>query len=445
MRIGLIAMSGVRAYDKELMEIGLNLPGFVERSEVVASLPSLSLLTLAAVTPKSVEVLYHEVADLTAQHDLPDDYDLVAISSLSAQVFDAYAIADRYRAKGVPVVMGGLHVSVAPGEAQAHCDSVVVGEGEPLWPELLADFSRGALKPRYESAMPGAYDLKDAPVPRYDLLDPAKYNRLTVQTSRGCPHKCSFCASSILLTNRYKVKPVAKVIDEIHAVKRIWDRPFIEFADDNSFVKREHYRALLRALCKEDLRWFTETDIGVAEDDELLALMRDSGCKQVLIGLESPGRPGLDGIELNANWKLKQLDRYKQAIQKIQSYGITVNGCFVLGLDGDTAEVFDQVRDFVTDSGLFEVQITVLTPFPGTPLYRQLMAEGRLLHEGAWDRCTLFDTNFLPKHMSPQDLRAGLVQLGSQLYSTESTAQRRARFWAMVKESPNARKATLTG
>src|SRR4029077_16176646 len=163
-----------------------------------------------------------------------------------------------------------LHVSSVPQEAREHCTSVVVGEGEPIWPELLNDFERGSLKPFYLQSPPGAYDLCEAPIPRFDLLEPDKYNRITVQTSRGCPHKCDFCASSILLTPLYKLKPVHQVIAEIHAIKSIWPKPFIEFADDNSFVHREHYKSLLRELEKEKLRWFTEADINVARDDELL-------------------------------------------------------------------------------------------------------------------------------------------------------------------------------
>ena len=181
--------------------------------------------------------------------------------------------------------MGGITVTSLREQAKEHCTSVVGGEGELLWPELLADFERGALKPFY--ATNREFDLADAPMPRFDLLDPEKYNRLTVQTSRGCPHRCEFCASSILLTSRYKVKPVEKVIAEIRAIKKIWPRPFIEFADDNSFVHREHYKKLLRELAKENIRWFTEADLGVAEDDELLGLMRDSGCQQVLIDRKS--------------------------------------------------------------------------------------------------------------------------------------------------------------
>jgi radical SAM superfamily enzyme YgiQ (UPF0313 family) len=434
-RIGFIAMSGVRAHNAELTKLGLTLPGFVDRNKIIASLPSLGLLTLAGLTSDRFKITYHEIADLKTLTELPADFDLVAISTFTAQFYEACDVADFYRAKGIPVVMGGITVTSLREQAKEHCTSVVIGEGELLWPELLADFERGALKPFY--ATNREFDLADAPMPRFDLLDPEKYNRLTVQTSRGCPHRCEFCASSILLTSRYKVKPVEKVIAEIRAIKKIWPRPFIEFADDNSFVHREHYKKLLRELAKENIRWFTEADLGVAEDDELLGLMRDSGCQQVLIGLESPSRTSLYGIETRSNWKLRQHDHYKAAIEKIQSYGVTVNGCFILGLDGDTRDVFDDVLEFVRDSALYEVQVTFLTAFPGTPLYARLAAEGRILRDRAWELCTLFDINFQPKTMSVAELQAGFLGLVKQLYSTEETQARRAQFKQMLRTSPN--------
>ena len=339
--------------------------------------------------------------------------------------------------------MGGITASSLPEEAGEHCTSVVIGEGEPLWPELLKDFENGCLRPLYVQSPRGQFDLRDAPMPRFDLLDPAKYNRITVQTSRGCPHKCDFCASSILLTSRYKVKPVEKVIAEIHEIKKIWPRPFIEFADDNSFVHREHYKRLLRELSKEKLRWFTEADVRVAEDDELLGLLRDSGCQQVLIGLESPRRASLDGLEMKSNWKMRQQDSYKAAIAKIQSYGITVNGCFILGLDGDPPDVFDDVFHFVKDSGLYEVQITFLTAFPGTPLYERLRHEGRVIREKAWELCTLFDINIIPKNMSATQLQSGFLALGQRLYSAEETGERRRKFKNMLKASPHFGRRTV--
>jgi radical SAM superfamily enzyme YgiQ (UPF0313 family) len=433
--IGFIAMSGVRAHNAELTQLGLTLPGFVDRNKIIASLPSLGLLTLAGLTPDKFEISYHEIADLKTLPELPTDFDLVAISTFTAQFYEACDVADFYRAKNIPVVMGGITVSSLREQAKEHCTSVVIGEGELLWPELLADFERGALKPFYVTNR--EFDLADAPMPRFDLLDPAKYNRLTVQTSRGCPHKCEFCASSILLTPRYKVKPVEKVIAEIRAIKQIWAKPFIEFADDNSFVHREHYKKLLRELAKEKIRWFTEADISVAGDDELLGLLRDSGCQQVLIGLESPRRTSLYGIELKNNWKLRQQDHYKMAIEKIQSYGVTVNGCFILGLDGDTRDVFADVLDFVRDAALYEVQVTFLTAFPGTPLYARLKNEGRLLRDRAWELCTLFDINFQPKNMTVAELQNGFLGLVKQLYSAEETHARRTNFKRKLRTSPN--------
>jgi radical SAM superfamily enzyme YgiQ (UPF0313 family) len=437
MKIGFIAMSGVRAHNAELTKLGLTLPGFVDRNRIIASLPSLGLLTLAGLTPDKFEIEYHEIADLKKLPELPTHFDLVAISTFTAQLKEAYRVADYYRANGVAVVMGGITVSSLPEDAREHCTSVVIGEGETLWPEVLRDLENGCIKPFYAQSPPGQFDLRDAPMPRFDLLDPAKYNRLTVQTSRGCPHRCEFCASSILLTPRYKVKPVEKVIAEIRAIKKIWARPFIEFADDNSFVHREHYKKLLRELARENVRWFTEADVRVAEDDALLGLMRDSGCQQVLIGLESPGGNSLDGLELKNNWKARQQDFYKAAIAKIQSYGITVNGCFILGLDSHTPAVFDDVFRFVRESGLYEVQVTFMTAFPGTPLYHRLRQEGRIIQDNAWELCTLFDINFQPKQMSIAELQAGFLDLVKRLYSADETAERRARFKRMLKTSPH--------
>lgn len=437
MKIALIALSGVRAYSEELTRLGMTLPGFVERSRVIASLPSLSLLTLAGMTPERFEVSYHDVPDVRDLSDLPP-CDLAAISTYTAQVKDAYLLAERYGSVGVPTVIGGPHVTALPEEGLRHCDAVVVGEGELSWPDLLDDFEHGHLRQVY-APKGREFDLADAPLPRFDLLDPDGYNRLTVQTQRGCPWKCDFCSSSTALTHRYNTKPVARVIEEIRAIKQIWPKPLIEFADDNTFVNKKHSRLLVQALVDEGVRWFTETDVSVAEDPELLSLMREAGCVQVLIGFESPNAKALDGVELNRNWKRKQADSYQAAIEVIQSHGIAVIGCFVLGLDGDTTDVFDHIWRFVEESGLFQVQITVLTPFPGTPLYTRLQAEGRLLDETAWEKCTLFDVNFQPKQMSVSDLEQGLIALGTRLY-TEASKQARTRAYRRHRRRSAGRK-----
>ena len=443
MKLGMIAMSGVRAHNKELTELGLTLPGFVERNKVIASLPSLGLLTLAGMTPDDFDLRYLEVPDISAVSGLPGNFDVVAISSFSAQIREAYELADRYRAAGTLVVLGGLHVTALPQEARKHADAIVIGEGESVWPQLLTDLRNGRLAPVYD-AKSGKFDLADAPMPAYHLLDIGKYNRLTVQTQRGCPWRCDFCAASIRLSSAYKLKPIDKVIAEIRRIKEIWAHPFIEFADDNTFVNKKHSVNLLRALAKERVRWFTETDVSVAEDDELPGLLRDSGCAQVLIGFESPSRTALDGMEERTNWKAHQLDRYAQAIRSLQDRGITVNGCFILGLDGTDVSSFDETWDFVRASGLYEVQITVLTPFPSTPLYDRLQKEGRILREDAWELCTLFDVNFKPDRMSVAELEQGFLDLAGKLYSAEFTKQRREGYLRRLRDVGNLRRHRQT-
>jgi radical SAM superfamily enzyme YgiQ (UPF0313 family) len=432
MKVGFLAMSGVRACDEELLRIGLTLPGFVERSETIASLPSLGLLTLAGMTPRRFECIYVEAEDARASLDSLLDCDLVAVSFLTAQAPAAYALMDRLRAADVTVVAGGLHATVLPEEVGAHADAVVIGEGEPSWLGVLQDHERDGLKPVYDSrATP--FDLAAAPMPAYELLDLDRYNRITVQTSRGCPWRCEFCASSILLTPRYVQKPIERVLAEVDRVCALWGRPFLEFADDNSFVNKAYWKRLLPELARRRVRWFTETDISVADDPELLDLMRESGCAEVLIGLESPDPTGLPRLELRSDFKRRRQPNALEAVRCIQSHGIRVNGCFIVGLDGHTPAVFDAIYDFVDQAALFDAQITLPTPFPGTPMYARLEAQGRLTHPGQWDRCTLFDLNFEPSPMTSDQLREGFRALMSRLYATEFLEDRRARFRATAR------------
>ena len=224
------------------------------------------------------------------------------------------------------------------------------------------------------------------------------------------------------------------MLAEIDKILSIWPTPFIEFADDNSFVNKNYWKELLGELDGQRFKWFTETDLSVSEDPELLDRMRQTGCSQILIGLESPVASGLHGLELHNDWKFRNYSAYRDAIQTIQNHGITVNGCFVLGLDGHTPDIFDRVYDFVRETKLYEVQVTILTPFPGTPLYWRLEKEGRLLHPKQWQRCTLFDVNFAPSHMTSDELADGFKDLVAKLYDDEFIRWRRNQFHKQRKK-----------
>ncbi|MCB9676189.1 MAG: B12-binding domain-containing radical SAM protein [Alphaproteobacteria bacterium] len=447
MRIGMIAMSGVRVVNKDLAAAGLTLPQFVNRGEVVASLPSLALTTLAGVTPDDVHVEYIEASD-PGNDALRTDFDLIAISSYTAMAYEMYALADRYRAAGMPVVLGGLHASFTPHESIEHADAVALGEAETTWPQIVEDFRNGGkagLKRFYRETHPGTYDLENAPMPRYELLEGRPYNRITLQTVRGCPLDCEFCGASKLYGPKYRRKPVAKVVAEIARICEIWgDRAFIELADDNSFANPRWALDFVDAIRDFDLRWFTETDISLADNDALLSKLYGSGCRQVLIGLESVNPDSLQDLD-RANWKRKRLERYIDSIKKIQDHGITVNGCFILGNDHDDEGVFDEVREFIERSELLECQITILTPFPGTRLLQRLRRENRLLKEDFWNQCTLFDVTFQPKKMSVERLEQGIIDLMRDVYNEQQFTARKRRYVEIVKglmrdgETPEAK------
>ena len=428
-KVILVSMSGVRVFNEKLLKTGLTLPGFVDRSRVIASLPSLGLLTLAAHTPDNWEVIYKEL-DIYTDNDIADMLNegpnIIAFSSLTARIKETYELAGRFRDKGITVVMGGLHVSALPDEAIAHADAVVQGECEMLWEVLLKDYETNTLKALYSSLTEPemAFQLKDSKVPAYDLLDISNYNRFTIQTTRGCPHDCHFCAASRSISE-YKKKPIKLIKKELDKIFEIWDDPFIELADDNTFVDKEWSKDLLRLFSNYKMKWFTETDISIAYDDELLELLAKSNCMQVLIGLESINFDSIKGLD--GGWKSKQFNNYSKAIDKIQSYGITVNGCFVLGFDSDTKETFRETEKFIKESNLSDVQITILTAFPCTDLYNQLKKEDRLL-SNYWDKCTLFDVTYQPENFSIEELEDEFQNLMTHVYSDEMVIRRKGIF-----------------
>lgn len=446
MKIGFLATGGLRVCDPRLIALGMTMPSIMQRARTIASLPSLGLLYLAAVTPQGHELRYWEAMPEPAEPNengsssaptprVPADAfrcDIVAISTLTAQAFEAYRMADELRAAGVRVVLGGLHASALSDEALQHADHVIVGEGEYAWPALLRAIEHGTAAKLWNASEFGVVDVQRLPVPRYNLLGERAYNRFTVQTTRGCPWRCDFCASNVMLELPYRKRDPSVVRRDIEELIRLYRRPFIEFADDNTFVDKDWSKRLCREIAPLRVQWFTETDISVADDEVLLAEMRKAGCRQVLIGFESPDPLPLQGIELRSDFKARRYDRSRDAISRVQDHGIAVNACFVLGLDGQGPDVFESVLRFVEETQPFDVQITVMTPFPGTPLYDRLLAEGRILQPGRWDLCTLFDVNYQPKNMTVDELRRGLYWLAERLYNEPAVQRRQRGFMRQV-------------
>lgn len=435
-------MSGVRVYNQKLLELGLTLPGFVERSKVIASLPSLGLLTLASHTPENWKVVYKELDNYTdreiaeIENEKPD---IIAFSSLTARINETYTLTTRFKKSGIKVVIGGLHVSAMPDEAMKFADSIIQGEGEVIWSKLLVDFENNNLKPLYSSLADkdNIFHLHQAKVPSYELLDISKYNRLTLQTTRGCPLHCSFCASSRTISS-YKKKPIEIVEKELNKIFEVWNRPFIELADDNTFIDKVWSKQLLQLFSNYKMKWFTETDISVAYDEELLESLAKSNCVQILIGFETSTANGLKNLD-KANWKYKQFDNYYKAIEKIQSYGISVNGCFILGFDTDTLNTFEETEKFIKQSNLSEVQLTMLTPFPNTSLYHQFKNENRLLEENYWDKCTLFDATYIPKNFTVQEFENHFQSLMTNTYSDKNVKERKSHFKTILKSKNNSK------
>lgn len=425
--VAFVAMSGSRVAEPRLRALGARLPGLRARATAIEALPSLGLLTLAGMTDESWSRSWHESgASVPALADqvLRTRPDLVAISSLTAAVDEAYRLAAILRDAGARTVLGGLHATACPDEAERHVDAVCVGEGEPVWREILQDAEHDRLRPRYRGERP--FDLATAPLPAYELLGPDARPRYTLQTARGCPFACEFCAASRLL-GPFREKPRDRIEAELDAIVRREARPMVELADDNTFAGRRAREHVLEPLQQVSARWFTESDWRIGERPDLLAAMRAAGCRQVLVGIESLVFP-YPGM----GHKRAALERVVAAIDAIQLEGIVANGCFVLGADGETERSAEELLEFVLQSRLAEVQITLQTPFPGSALHDKLRRAGRLLPERGWNRYTLFDVCHRPDPLPVTALEQLFEETLRLVFSTEHAGRRddlRRRIW----------------
>jgi radical SAM superfamily enzyme YgiQ (UPF0313 family) len=356
--------------------------------------PPLVLPLLAGLTPSDVDVRL--VDENVEPVDVNADADWVAITCMTASAPRAYAIADAFRERGIPVVIGGIHPTVMPDEAAAHADAVVIGEAEPVWREVLADLAAGRLKPRYSRV--GYSDLVGLPRPRRELLQVERYLTTNiVQTARGCPNACAFCTVSTVSGRQYRFRPVPEVVEEVRSLSGGW----VGFVDDNM------------------RRWIGQADLTMARDPELLSLAARSGCQAMFVGLES-----LSQENLRATHKVPNVGTdMGAAITAIHKAGIEIIGSFVLGLDGDDCGVFARTVEFAERHKLVAAQFAVLTPFPGTAMRQQLEDENRILDHD-WSHYTMSNVVFRPRHMTDLELREGQKHVYGRFYSIPSILKR---------------------
>lgn len=432
--VTLVSLSGFRVREPEMLALGMTLPGLHDRARAIAALPALAPLTLAAHTPEgwTQSILEAPAADDAAvQRILAEKPALVAISALTASIPRAIALSRSLRAEGVRTALGGLHATACPDGCTPHFDAVVTGDGEPVWPALLADAAAGSLRPLYRPERP--FDLAESRPPRWDLLPPRDRPRFTLQTARGCPLACEFCAASRLL-GPFREKPAEHVARELDAIRAIAPRPIVELADDNTFAGRRDPAPLLDALAASGARYFTEADWRIGERPDLLHRLADSGCVQVLVGLESLS-PRFAGMGA----KKARIDRMMDAVAAIHHVGVAVIGCFVVGADGEDEESLAHLADFLLDAPLADVQLTLLTPFPGTRLHRRLADQDRLLPDRGWDSYTLFDVVHRPDPLSPDQLQSAFHNLVKIVFSAQASARRhdlRRSVWARRGVAP---------
>lgn len=430
MKVGLVSPKRGRLIEhKELEEFFWSSGELSSRAEIIYKWPELGLLTLAGLMPGDYEVKYIDEEIETIDFD--EHFDLVGITALTPKAARAYEIADEFRRRGVFVIMGGPHASVLPGEAKKYADSVFVGEAQNLWEEFINDFTRGNPRPIYDSSHRYA-DMKKSPVPRYDLLNVSCYKAIPIETTRGCPHDCEFCSSTRLWGRKYRRKSVSQVVREIEEIKQAAPRKFLFFVDDNMFVNRGFSYNLLEAAIPLRIRWFTQTDISIADDDRLLDLLYRAGCREVLIGFETLSKKNLQQVDSD-RWKVKQLDKYPRAIEKIQSFGISIYGSFVLGMDHDDESVFEQLRDFIMETKLMGFQVLTLTPIPGTRVYERLLKEKRLLEGRNWGNYSTYQLNYKLKLMSGETFQKGMLWLFKELYNEEAFDKRKKHYLEILR------------
>jgi radical SAM superfamily enzyme YgiQ (UPF0313 family) len=396
------------------MKIELIVPAVEENAPV----PNLTFPILAALSPPDAEISFTD--DLLTPIDLEKDLkevDLVGITVLTKTALRAYEIADGYRKKGIPVVLGGIHPTALPEEAKGHADSVVIGEAEEVWPSLIEDLGVGNLRPFYRQE--GFTELSKIPRPRREILPRRGYFPLdVVQVTRGCPFRCEFCSVRKFFGDTYRFRPISEVVEEVKSLRH----HLIMFNDDNIIGNPFYSKELLRALIPLKKKWIGQASLSGLRNAENVSLLAKSGCIGLLIGFESLSRSNLIRSQKYQNDPAE----YREIIDRLHRSGITIWGSFIFGFDEDDSSIFEETVAFAIQTKLFSVVFALLTPYPETAFYQRVKEEGRLVQDQWWllERPEESAPFFIPKKMSSEVLREGWKRAWKEFYSFPSIRKR---------------------
>ncbi len=366
---------------------------------------------LAALTPSHWWVSH--VDEEAEAIDFEAQVDLVGLTFHTPSARHAYDIASRFRARGIPTVAGGPHVSLVPEEAAQYVDTIFIGEAEGLWPRFLTDFEQGRAQKIYRCEQIPSLD--HAPQAVKALFHRKDYTNGVLFATRGCPSQCDFCTLAVMYRNQIRKRPVSAVAAEYASFRG----KIIIFWDDNIAGDRAYAKELFRAITPYKKWWSSQASIHAGQDEEFLELAARSGCKQLFLGLESISQASQNAVHKRFN----QVEEYQRIIQKIHSHGIAVQAGIVFGFDSDTPGIFGETVDFLEEAGVQNATFNILMPFPGTRLFKELEAEGRILTRD-WDRYnSRADVVFQPKQMSCEELRVGFHWVNERFYSLPSISR----------------------
>ena len=407
--------------------------------------PAISLAMIAALTPDTVHVRLIDVANEPVPYAEPCD--LALIVGQTHHIQSAYRIADRLRNEGVKVVLGGMHVTVFPDEAHEHSDAVIIREGEGVWGDILNDFVNGSLKKKYYGP---EVDLSNLPVIRRDLFNKKFYHPgEIIETTRGCPVGCHFCAVQDFFGSRFRVRPPEAIRQELLDIfgprppqskwkkwlARHWhpdipyfvERRLLYVMDSNFSSEPAHARAVLEVFKECDIRWYGHASFNLTRDESMIDLMAESGCIGVNIGFETLSQSTINTIHKFSN----KTDKYADSIKALHDRGIGVMGTFMVGFDEDTPEVFDRIADFAIENRLETAFALILAPLPGTTIYQQMVSQNRIFSWN-WRDYDHGTVTFFPKNMTPRQLHLGMRHTWKRIYSWRS-------IWHRILTKPRVR------